>query len=296
MQKDPPKKFEVAKKTIGGVAVKEYVADSLALLQTRVTLRGARILEMGGSLPPQFVMDVLGAAAWVCVDDRSSWIQTMGGSRPPGTAVTELERRHLESGWSCFDSSVHDIPELADGTFDLVVSFAALEHIPSVPKLLRRINSLLRPGGSAWLLVGPIWTGYRGHHIFPHDYPGYARETLGLLDRLEPWHHLLVEPMELYEWVKGHWGVNFADVVYSSVYESTRINRMGYSDYQRAIALSGMSVAAFQAWDRAPGLRPHLERVQARFPQQKGFEANGFHVLLQKTSETEVKPPVEALL
>ena len=287
-------KFEFQSKIIGGVPVKEYILDSLAILQTRVSLRGARILEMGGSLPSQFVIDVLGAAAWVCVDDRSSWIRKMGGSRPAGVAVTELELRHLEAGWSSFDSSVHDIPELADGALDLVVSFAALEHIPCVPKLLRRINSLLRPGGSAWLLVGPIWTGHRGHHIFPQDYPGYARETSELLDRLEPWHHLLVDPMELYEWVQGYWGASFADVVHSSVYESTRINRMSYSDYQRAIALSGMSVVAFQAWDLAPELQSHLERVQARFPHQKGFEVNGFHVLLQKTPPREEHPCVEA--
>ena len=50
-----------------------------------VGLRGKRILEVGGSLPRGFVLDELGAAQWVGIEEMEYW-QSLppdgGGTRP----------------------------------------------------------------------------------------------------------------------------------------------------------------------------------------------------------------------
>jgi SAM-dependent methyltransferase len=272
--------------TSNPAVIRPYIFLSLERLAKLADIRGRQVLEIGGGLPRDLVLDKLGASAWVCVDDRSGWSRSMGHSVAAGTSITELRPEQIESGWSSFDSSAHDIPSWVDGQFDFVISFAALEHIPCVPKLMRRVRALLRPGGAAWFLVGPIWSGYRGYHIYPRDFLGYEGETSDFLQKITPWQHLLMSPVEFYDWARHLWGEGFADALQASIFESTRINRLGLADYQLAFQLSGLCTAHYQEWPSPADSDAQLEAVRARYPYQRGFEVDGFSILLRNEPQT----------
>lgn len=70
-----------------------------------------------------------------------------------------------------------------DESFDTVVSFQVLEHVPQPARMLSEIRRVLRPGGALVLTAPHIW----GIHEEPHDYYRftpyglrYLSETVGL--------------------------------------------------------------------------------------------------------------------
>lgn len=46
-----------------------------------VGLRGKRVLEVGGSLPRDFVLQELGAAQWLSLEEVDYWDETLGTDR-----------------------------------------------------------------------------------------------------------------------------------------------------------------------------------------------------------------------
>ena len=261
-----------------------YHVDSLLRLNDLVPLSGLRVLEVGGALPPGLVNDVFGTKTWLSVDDRSAYLSSMAGShsRREASAVQGLDPEALNAPWMALDGRAHDIPASADGHFDLVVSLATLEHVSALPLLLRRMAALLRPGGSAWCLVGPIWSGYRGHHVYPDYFAPHRDKTAALLREMQPWQHLWMSSMEFYKWLDAGWGAEFADIVHYNIFESSRLNRLFYPDYEIAFTLSGLKTAFFRPWPMQPANLRNLDVVQARFPQSQGFQIDGFEILLSR--------------
>jgi SAM-dependent methyltransferase len=265
-----------------------YQIDTLLNLNRLFAIRGCKVLEIGGALPSELVNGVFGAATWIAVDDRSAYLKVMGKAGPDDVSrpVAQFAPEDLRFGWQSFDGRGHDVPTWADGRFDLIVSLATLEHVSALPRLMGRMRSLVRPGGAVWCLVGPIWSGYRGYHVYGNYFAPYSGKTAAFLKEAEPWQHLLMDSMEFYKWLHSRWGAEFADLAHSSIFESPRLNRLMFPDYQAAFAFSGLRTEAFQPWALPMPSQLHFERVQARFPQQRGFEIDGFEILLRRQSSS----------
>lgn len=70
-----------------------------------------------------------------------------------------------------------------DGSFDLVASFNAFEHIPDPERAAVEVARVLKPGGLAFITFDPIWTCDTGSHFYHFV--------------SSPWEHLLT-PTESY--------------------------------------------------------------------------------------------------
>jgi SAM-dependent methyltransferase len=261
-----------------------YHIDTLLRLAQKVDLAGVTALEIGGTLPAGLVNNVLGVKTWVAVDFRSTY-STLVGAAPPRSglpALKDLTPEHLQSSWSAFDGQGQDVPEWADGQFDLIISLATLEHVSELPRLLRRAQALIRPGGLAWFLVGPIWSGHRGHHVYPGHFAPYVDKTASFLAKIDPWQHLLMSSIEFYRWLLENWGAEFADLAHHRIFESSRLNRLFFQDYEVAFELSGLRTVLFRPWESPCPSDAHLQRVRRRFPETHGFDVDGFEILLSR--------------
>lgn len=74
--------------------------------------------------------------------------------------------------------------DLADDTFDLVVSHEVFEHLPDIASALRSLHRILKPGGMTYIYVHNYTSLSGGHHI-AWKYPDSEPSTV-----VPPWDHL----------------------------------------------------------------------------------------------------------
>ena len=116
---------------------------------------GDRVLELGGGNGYQASV----IAGWGCVVDSID-IQL--------PASSELQHYPVQ----IYDGQSIPFP---DATFDIVYSFAVLEHVPNPPALLTEVLRVLKPGGrSVHLMPSATW---RFWTLLAH-YPYHARRVL----------------------------------------------------------------------------------------------------------------------
>lgn len=70
-----------------------------------------------------------------------------------------------------------------DGSFDAAFAWSVFEHVDDVPRALREIHRVLRPGGAFFLTINPLYYSAHGGHLW------------NVLD--EPWIHLRLSEEEL---------------------------------------------------------------------------------------------------
>ena len=77
-----------------------------------------------------------------------------------------------------------------NASFDSVVSFAVLEHVPEPEQFLAEACRVLAPGGKALLMTPLMW----GEHEPPHDYYRYTRYGLRYLAEKVGFEVIAIEP------------------------------------------------------------------------------------------------------
>jgi hypothetical protein len=115
-----------------------------------VGFEGKHVLEVGGSLPQEFVSDYLRARAWTALEAPAyeAELQTAGGSVHTGSdiknpavgAITErgygpMRPDHYRLLWA----NIEDLPESYYGHYDLIFSIAAFEHVDSAILVAQRV-------------------------------------------------------------------------------------------------------------------------------------------------------------
>lgn len=63
-------------------------------------------------------------------------------------------------------SSADDLNVIPDKTFDLVISWSALEHIPNPQKVVSECLRVLKPGGLLYCAFGPLYYSPWGYHHY----------------------------------------------------------------------------------------------------------------------------------
>lgn len=76
-----------------------------------------------------------------------------------------------------------DIP---DNSFDLVFSFATMEHVPDIGKGFSEMARVTRPRGVIYSVAAPLWNSPYGHH------------KPDLFQPKHPWIHLLLDKDAIY--------------------------------------------------------------------------------------------------
>jgi len=281
------------------VALKErhrlsYQIDALERADGLVGLKGRRVLELGGALSADLVLDTYHARSWVGIDDRTAYAKLTGVRLTPCPKLTP-DARPPDSGWAVFDGRCHDLPTGFEGCFDLAFCLATLEHVAGLPRFLDRLATSLAPGGVALLLVGPVWSSWRGHHVFPDYFHPDEDKTRDLLSRLLPWQHLLMSRIDFYRWLARHYGTQFADRCWESIFESARLNRLFYDEYTAAFSASRLSVRNLERANPHPSPEhPEfhflLDAVRRSHVGRHGFEVDCFWAILDCSIEDSRHP------
>lgn len=222
-----------------------YVCDEL------LAIKGKRVLEVGGSLPKSIVIDHYKARQWVCVDDVSRYRTELNWQEQENRAPPPDIDYNAQSEWTQFDGRIQDIPESYAGKFDLVFSVAVLEHINELGDALRKMQTALVPGGLMYHAVGPIWSGPRGHHVFPTYFEEHGKDAgARVVAGLRPWMHLFFTPDQMRDHLLATLEPSLADAAVHSIYESPRINRFTYTDYLEHFEREGLSVSWIKNWTK----------------------------------------------
>ncbi len=108
--------------------------------------RGKRVLEVGVGAGTDFVNWVRAGAVATGVDLTSQ-----------GVALTK-ERLALEGlEATVLQADAERLP-FEDGSFDIVYSYGVLHHSPDTPRAIEEVRRVLRPGGTALIMVYHLWS------------------------------------------------------------------------------------------------------------------------------------------
>jgi SAM-dependent methyltransferase len=119
------------------------------LLLTSVDLRGKRVLDIGCAEPIDEMQFIEKVSSWVALDINEKIIKTAEG----------IARRNLHPSLFNKLQFVQDDAtsmKFADSSFDIVVSFSVIEHIPEPEarqKVFSEISRVLKPDGVAVVTV-----------------------------------------------------------------------------------------------------------------------------------------------
>ncbi len=238
-----------------------WVRQALDLAQREEGLAGKDVIEVGGAVPEEHAR-ATGASSW------SGFYLGAGPKQAPGYEIRDADARSLP--W-------------ADQSFDLAFSSCAFEHIQELPRALKEIARVLRPGGVLVTAFAPIWSCAVGHHLWGRDAQG-AR--VNFLDPVLPlFSHLLLTEAELTWFLTHTQGHETALRFAAQVFRHPHINRVHTAQYRAAFAAAGFEdsrLAEQGPWhpthEPSRALRAALEE---RHPGQGGFGSPGFEGVLR---------------
>lgn len=250
-----------------------------------VGLRGKTVLEIGGRLPRELVIEELGVAQWIAIDSDMSHLRKGQENDGPLLNLRQITATQgiveTLSDYALGECSVEELPECLFGRFDVVISFAVFEHILHFPRALDRMYECLKPGGRLFSQFSPIWSAHNGHHLLSvTDRAGRQFEFHDV--PIPPWGHLTLSPPELYHHLLGHTDAEAADEIVFCVHHAPHINRLFVEDYVGFVLGSRFQIGQVQgAFSTPPS--PELQAVlEARWPGRKHFAFNGLRLLLTK--------------
>lgn len=266
-----------------------YHLNFISQADQLVGLRGKSVIEIGGSLPKEFVFRHLGVHQWIGVEEMSYWAEvgTTGvkhGTMPiqaPFQKVRELHPDVELPEYGVLDGAFEELPDHIVDRFDVAYSCACFEHVLRMPQLLRTASRVLKPGGMLFAMYSPIWSAWDGHHL-PKIKDGQGRDHSFGTPLIPPWGHLLLSPPEMLSHLTSRIDRSTAERIVYYLYHSPHINRLFTEDYVGYFLQSGMEVVHLQAVFQRTITDELQKRLEARWPGRKQFANNGIRVVLRK--------------
>lgn len=218
-----------------------------------------KVLEVGGQTPYN-VIQYLGVKSWVCVDPVIK------------------EDKIFDESYKHYKASILDFDKEND--FDLIFSTNAFEHIEGLEIGIKNMYSLLKQGGKLSALFGPIWSCYKGHHIFCPLSAG------GIIDfnnvKLSDWAHLILPEKEFENELAKNYDKNISEKIASTVYKRKSLNRLLYDDYKNIIDNSGFRILEFRDWHTSKYPSEELQKLLENNYNNKNFSTVSIKILLEK--------------
>ena len=218
-----------------------------------------KVLEVGGQTPYQ-VCKSLGVKSWVCVDPI---IQ---------------EDKVFDESYKHYKASILDFDKEKD--FDLIFSTNAFEHIEGLDIGIKNMYNLLKKGGKLSALFGPIWSCYKGHHIY------CPLPTGGIIDfnnvKLSGWEHLVFSEKEFENELVKNYDKKTAFNISYGVYNRKTLNKLLYDDYKNIIDNSGFKILEFRDWHTSKYPSVELQKELESKYNNKNFSTVSIKILIEK--------------
>ena len=255
--------------------------------ETMVGFQGMDVLEVGGSLPRELVMDILGANRWVSLEAMRYWDEVgVGGG---GTRPTEDLSRRIQDISTFADLQPHtlleglveDLPACMENSFDRIFSIACFEHIHTLGLALEKMHASLKPGGKLFTMFSPIWSAHDGHHL-PNMTDANGKFWSAGKSPVPPWAHLLFSPAQMEAHLLTKTDRRTASQMIYNIYHNQHINRLFTEDYIEYIRQSPFEAENIQLTFPA-NIPPNIQQaLEAQHPRKKHFANNGLLLVLAK--------------
>jgi SAM-dependent methyltransferase len=254
-----------------------------------ISFAGKDVLEVGGSLPPKLVFDILGAKSWTALEtpDYEQELSEADGLTHQGTllhkdtSIVPIKGygTPLSAPYNFFLTTIEDLPEAHHEKYDLVFSIATFEHIQKLPLALDRMYKSLKPGGKLFSLFAPVWSAYDGHHM-----PGITDASGKPVDRsmIPPWGHLLMRPAEMLKHLCTKTDFDTAALMVFYIYQSPFLNRFFTEDYVGFITQTRFKISHLEGIFMSQPLPELLSKLSQLYPGRAHFANNGVYVRLEK--------------
>lgn len=261
--------------------------------QQMVGFENKHVLEVGGSLPRDFVFNYLRVRSWSAIEspDYESFLQDVKGTPHEGSVIHQQDNfsqlgfsdRKLEE-YALFFAYIEDLPETHYEKYDLIFSLSAFEHIQKFPKALEKMYRALKPSGQLFSMFSPIWSAHDGHHL-PNVIDQQGREfNFYKNNPIPPWGHLLMRPPELCQYLYQITDKETADLMTYYVYNSPQINRFFTEDYIAYFQQSKFNIQHIDLTFNAQ-IQPETQKTLERlYPGRSHFSNNGLLVILEKNA------------
>ncbi len=246
--------------------------------QKIVGFKGKDVLEVGGCLPQELVLDHLECNSWTATESPD-YDQELGNANQFNRY--ESPDKNSER-YNFLLENIEVLPLSFHNHFDLIFSIAAFEHINKFPAALKAMYNALRGGGKLFTMFSPIWSAHDGHHL-PSIKDKKDREFSFHYSPIPPWGHLLFNRSELYKHIINHTDKETAESIIYYVYNSPHINRFFCEDYINFVKESDFSIIRAELTFNVkvnPAVQKRLENL---YPGRKYFSNNGLLLLLEKS-------------
>lgn len=138
--------------TIGGKTIYRTEHQLTTLLELLTISPGGRVLDFGSA--------------------KGAMARAVATARPDLTTYLFDVSEHYLPFWQRWlpaeRYATRQIPDHWFGTFDVVMSFFVLEHIPDLAAALQQVYALLRPGGSFYFLVPNMYANIADFVVVDH--------------------------------------------------------------------------------------------------------------------------------
>ena len=259
------------------------------LCQQLVRFEGKDVLEVGGSLPKEFVLDYLNVKSWsapeapdfeVYLDRVASAAEGSNLGKVDYSAFGFTDRELGD--YNFFAGYIEELPPAYYQKYDLIFSIAAFEHIHKFPLALEKMFLALKPGGQLFSIFTPIWSAHDGHHLPPITEPNQGKTFNFQNSPIPPWGDLLMRPPELCRYLYQHTDKETADAIASAVYNSPHINRFFTEDYVEFINQSSFIVKRLEPIGQIPIEKNTQSTLEKLYPGRTQFTNNGILAILEK--------------
>ncbi len=273
-----------------------YQLGHLAALDSISSLRGKRVLEIGGSnLPRSLVLGDLGAAQWIGTDywddvsDIDGYVSDRSSTKCSGLNAHYRTEKVLSSRGDTNAALALDyailLGNIADLNisehFDAVVSIAAFEHILKFGGMLDRAYDALKPGGVLLSAFSPIWPAPDGHHLWGlRDKVGNEYNFESSL--IPPYGHLLMSPPQMRQHLLRTVDPETADEAIYKIYYLPDLNRLFFEDYIDYFKASKFRITNVLATGQRTIPDELQSRLEAACPGKHQFEPGLVYALAQK--------------
>ncbi len=207
----------------------DYQYRELILFHTRVNLRGATLLEIGGALPNQLLFDELEIKEYINIESPD-YIDADKGQEYSQKYSPDNRKRTI----ICNAESISE--KIAEQSIDYVFSVACFEHILNLPKALSECFKCTRKGGVLFTYFSPIYSFLEegDHGVIPTS-PYIKEKPIGI--------HLLSHTSQRQKLIS--YGIKDPNVIQEflgSINFNRIPNRLMYEDYERILTESPYTV------------------------------------------------------